>query len=104
VAQFTVRPGQLMNSARSLDAAAQDFGTRLNQVQATITSGNPWGGDEPGTLFGMAYTALLGHALEAIASHGMKIEQAAAGLAATAEAFSQTESHATQRLAAVKAV
>lgn len=101
---FTVRPEALVDSASALDGAAQDFNTHLNTLQTTVTSNNPWGGDEPGSLFGTAYVALLSYAMEAIASHGSKIEQAAQGLAEMAGAFGGVEAQVVKSVSSVKAV
>ena len=63
-----IDPDVLRTAGAQLDAAAGDFGSQLGQLQSTVTSDNPWGADEAGSAFGLLYTAVLGHAVEAMAS------------------------------------
>jgi hypothetical protein len=60
---------QIATAATDVSTAAEDFGNGLDTLTATVTTDNPWGADGPGTVFGMAYTGLLGHALEVLESH-----------------------------------
>ena len=55
--------------ASAVGDCAIELSDQLIELQGTVTSESPWGEDEAGTLFGMAYTAVLNHALEAISSH-----------------------------------
>jgi len=81
----------IAQGAVQVGRAADDFSDGLQQLQATVTSESPWGADEPGTVFGMAYTALLGHALETFGSHLELLVAAAEKLAVWAEQSSTTE-------------
>jgi hypothetical protein len=50
-------------------------------LQAAVTgSGNPWGGDEAGTVFAGVYTGVLGTALDALSSHVEQVGYAAVAL------------------------
>lgn len=81
----------IANGAVAIKRAADDFAEGLQELQATVTTDNPWGGDEPGTVFGMAYTALLGHALETFGSHQELLAAGAEKLTTWAEQSRQTE-------------
>jgi hypothetical protein len=59
----------IANGAVQVGRAADDFGEELKSLQATVTTDNPWGSDEAGTVFGMAYTGVLNHAMETYGSH-----------------------------------
>ena len=59
----------IARGASAISQVAADFGDGLRTLQATVTTDNPWGADEPGTVFGIAYTGLLGHAMETYGSH-----------------------------------
>lgn len=93
-----VTPEVLAASAQTVMAAAQDMGNQLTQLQSTVTSGNPWGSDEQGSLFGMLYNAVLGHALETLGSHAQLLGSAAVGLDAWAQQVARTEQGTTQQL------
>ncbi len=60
---------QIATAATEVGGAAEDFGNGLDKLTATVTTESPWGADGPGTVFGMAYTALLTHAIETLESH-----------------------------------
>ncbi|GAA4579184.1 hypothetical protein GCM10023176_56450 [Micromonospora coerulea] len=78
-------PAVLAGAAQQIAGAAMELETGLGTLEATVTTQNPWGGDEPGTLFGAAYTAVLSHALETYGSHVQLLITAAEGLAGWAE-------------------
>jgi hypothetical protein len=84
---FTVDPERLAAAGQSLQTVGESLGSALTQVQTTLTSNSPWGADEAGTVFGMAYTALLSHALEAMGSHAGAVHDGAHGLGAMAAIY-----------------
>jgi hypothetical protein len=88
---FRVDPEQLAGAATGVGQCAQSLGTSLQGLQATVTSANPWGADEPGTAFGMVYTEVLGHALEVYASHVDLLMGAADGLLTWAGTVAEVE-------------
>jgi hypothetical protein len=84
-------PDVLMQAAQGFASAAQDMYTGLQGLQSTVTSNNPWGGDEQGSIFGTLYVAVLGHAMQSMASHLDKLGTAAEGVAVWSQQMSQTE-------------
>jgi hypothetical protein len=96
----SVDPAELIDAAQAIGQCAEELGNRLNALSATLTSENPWGADEPGTLFGMAYMEVLGHALEVYGSHVDQLFGAAQGLAIWAStAVEADQGNAAQLLA-----
>jgi hypothetical protein len=91
-AGFRIDPQVLASSGTSVGQCATDLAGAVQRLQATVTSSNPWGGDEPGTVFGMAYTAVLGHALEVYASHVEQLGFAAEGLSTWANTITEADS------------
>jgi hypothetical protein len=83
----------IAGGALAVGQAADDFGNGLRRLQASVTSENPWGADEPGTVFGMAYTALLGHAMETYGSHLELLVAGAEKLVTWADNSRSTEDH-----------
>lgn len=96
-----IDPELLRQVARQIDTAATAVGTELGRLQSTVTTDNPWGGDEPGTVFGMLYTGLLGHAFESMASHQEKLAEGAGRLAAWAAVMQVTEETITSAVEGV---
>src|SRR5262249_48457401 len=93
-----VDPDQLASAATSVGQCAERFGNGLDALQATITTGNPWGGDEAGSLFGAAYVEVLGHAIDVYGSHVGQLVEAAQGLAGWAQQIWRTEQRNTERI------
>lgn len=96
-----IDPADLDSVSRSINGCAEQLMTGLQQLETTVTSRNPWGSDEPGTVFGMAYTALLGHALETLASHVQQLADAAQGLATWSSTTQRADSDTTMALQAI---
>jgi hypothetical protein len=80
-----------MQSANGLGQCTDSLVNSLQSLQATVTTENPWGKDEPGSLFGMAYVEVLNHALHVFASHIEQIVTAADGLASWADSLHGAE-------------
>jgi hypothetical protein len=76
-----LNPEELLGAAQELGACADDLGAGLTRLQATVTTENPWGADEAGSLFALAYLEVLGHALDVLGSHVDLIGDAADGIA-----------------------
>ncbi|PWR13752.1 hypothetical protein DKT69_19385 [Micromonospora sicca] len=74
-------PEVLAGAAQQIAGVAVELETGLGALEATVTTQNPWGADEPGTVFGAAYTEVLSHALETYGSHVQLLITAAEGLA-----------------------
>ena len=62
-------PEVLAGAAQSIAGAAVELDDGLTSLTATVTSDNPWGADEPGTVFGAVYAQVLTHALDTYGSH-----------------------------------
>jgi len=94
-----INPESLAQAGSTLASLAEQMATDVQQLQSAVTgSGNPWGNDEPGTLFAGIYTAVLGHALEPLTSYVEQVGYAAAGLAQQARAHVQTDKAAAARI------
>jgi hypothetical protein len=91
-----VDPDDLTSAAQRLGQVGKQLGSGLESLQATVTTENPWGSDEPGSLFGMAYVEVLDHALEVLGSHVGQLFAAADGLGEWADGLHQTEEHNTE--------
>jgi hypothetical protein len=86
-----VDPVALSQAGQGVGSAAQDFAGGLADLQSTVTTENPWGGDEAGSIFGSLYVAVLGHALDSMSSHLDTLVQGAQGLAGWARLMDETE-------------
>jgi hypothetical protein len=65
----------------------------VEQLRGTVEgAGSPWGADEAGTLFGMAYTEVLTHALDVYASMAEQLTEVADKLAGNADRYDLVES------------
>jgi hypothetical protein len=78
--QMRLDTTQLPAAAREIAGAAQTVRQEVSTLRATVTDGNPWGGDEPGSLFGAVYVGVLDHAMRAVGSHADLLASAAEGL------------------------
>jgi hypothetical protein len=103
VKAMRVDPDELVDAAQQVGQCAVDLSNSLTELQATMTSNNPWGGDEPGTLFGLAYIEILGHAMQVYGSHVEQLGEAAQGLADWAMSTAQTDQGIADRFTAIQA-
>lgn len=101
MAGISTDPDVLTGAAQGIGAAAEDLANRLQALSSTVTTEDPWGGDEPGTVFGTLYVAVLGHAMQAMATHLDRLAYATSGLAGWAEQLAGTEQAVTGRLDAI---
>ena len=80
---FTIDPDSLRSASQLLQQCADLFGGSLKTLASGVTGGgSPWGSDEAGTMFGMAYTEITSLGLEALNHLGE-------GLTSLAEALAQ---------------
>ena len=79
-------PEVLAGAAQSIAGAAVELDDGLTSLTATVTSDNPWGADEPGTVFGAVYAQVLTHALDTYGSHVQQLLTAAENLAGVGSA------------------
>jgi hypothetical protein len=89
--QMHIDPAMLGMAGTTIGQCAETMAGSLESLQATVTTDNPWGSDEPGSLFGMAYVAVLTHAIEVYASRVDQLLVAADGLTAWSASIDQTE-------------
>lgn len=95
-------PEVLAGAAQSIAGVAVELESGLGALEATVTSENPWGADEPGSVFGAAYTEVLSQALEAYGSHVQLLLTAAEGLADWAQQVVETDQQSEQLFAALR--
>ena len=96
--EIDIDPESLQSAAHSLAQTAEQMGDDVTHLQAAVTSNNPWGGDETGTLFSGVYNLVLGHALDALISYVEQTGYAAAGLAQQASDAVETDAAAAGRV------
>ncbi|MFF5072254.1 hypothetical protein ACFY2R_13880 [Micromonospora olivasterospora] len=89
-------PEVLAGAAQAVAGAAVELEGELSALESTVTTDNPWGADEPGTLFGAAYTEVLSHALETYGSHVQLLLTAAEGLSDWAQQVVETDLAASE--------
>jgi uncharacterized protein YukE len=79
-------------AAASLAATGQQLGQAVSGLESTVNgSGNPWGADEPGSLFGAVYVEVLTHALDVYRSMADQLTEAAENLDLSADAHEATD-------------
>ncbi|GAA1597877.1 hypothetical protein [Actinoplanes couchii] len=90
--QLKVDPDAVAESGRTLAGIAQRMADDVAVLEATVHGpGNPWGEDESGSLFAVAYQQVLGHALQALGSYVQEVGEAAVTLTETARAVAATD-------------
>jgi hypothetical protein len=99
VKPMTVTPETMAQDGQTLIGVADDMASGLSGLQGTVQGdGNPWGSDEQGSLFGVAYQLVLGKAFEAITSHVEQVGYAGQALVAQAGGYDQVETGTSQQL------
>ncbi|GAA0438796.1 hypothetical protein Aca07nite_49870 [Actinoplanes capillaceus] len=94
-------PEAVASSGRALAGIAQRMADDVAVLETTVAGpGNPWGGDESGGVFAVAYQAVLGHALQALGSHVQQMGEAALTLTEQARAVAATDASAAAALRA----
>ncbi|SDT75361.1 hypothetical protein [Actinoplanes derwentensis] len=92
-------PESVADSGRALAGVAQRMADDIAVLETTVHgSGNPWGSDESGGLFAVAYQEILGHALQALGSYVQEMGEAALTLTETARAVAATDNTAASTL------
>ncbi|MFC4067107.1 hypothetical protein [Actinoplanes subglobosus] len=94
-----VDPQTVAAAGSALAGIAQRMADDLATLETTVTGpATPWGEDENGSVFALAYRSVLGHALSALGSHVQQIGEAAVGLHAQARAIAATDDEAAAGL------
>jgi uncharacterized protein YukE len=97
--QIDIRPESLSAAASSLARTGQEMADAVTGLQAAVTgSGNPWGGDEAGTMFSAVYGLVLGNALEALSSYVEQVGFAAMALSQQAREVAAADEDAAGRI------
>ncbi|MFI7074306.1 hypothetical protein COO58_05710 [Micromonospora sp. WMMA1996] len=82
----------LRSAARTIRGGGERLAGEVQRLQGTVSgSGNPWGGDEAGSIFGMAYTEVLQHALDVYASTADQLVDVAGRLDTVAADHERTD-------------
>ena len=82
----------LRSAAQTIGATGERLDGQVQQLQGTVTgSASPWGADEPGSVFGMAYAEVVQHALDVYASMADQLLDVADKLATGADAHECTD-------------
>lgn len=90
--RLSIDPESLAGSGRALASVAQRMADDLAVLETTVHgTGNPWGTDENGSVFAVAYQAVLGHALQALGTYVQEMGEAAVTLTATAHAVAAND-------------
>jgi uncharacterized protein YukE len=97
--QIDIRPESLSAAGSSLARTAGHMADAVNGLQVAVTgSGNPWGGDEAGTMFSAVYTVVLGNALDALSSYVEQVGYAAVALSRQAGEVAASDEAAAGRV------
>jgi hypothetical protein len=82
----------LRTASASFGATGQQLGTSVTGLDGTVTgSGNPWGSDEGGSIFGAVYVEVLTHALDCYRSMADQLLETSENLSYEADAYEQIE-------------
>src|SRR6476620_468038 len=94
-----VDPEKLARVSADLATIADTLGEQLGQLDTALSaSGNPWGGDETGTIFSALYMKILSHAMDSLSSYVEQVGYAAAGLHRHARAHADHDAAAAAHL------
>ena len=94
-------PESVAASGRALAGIAQRMADDVTALESTVAGpDNPWGGDESGSVFALAYQGVLGHALQALGTYVREMGEAALTLTAQARAIAATDAFSAASLAA----
>ncbi|WP_433827591.1 hypothetical protein ACQP2E_37025 [Actinoplanes sp. CA-015351] len=82
----------VVSAGSALAGVAQRMADDVAVLENTVAgSGNPWGDDESGSTFAIAYQAVLGHALGALGSYVQQMGDAALSLTLQAHAVASAD-------------
>lgn len=98
---FEVSPQTLTAASSALTTPLSDLRQKVTDISSTTTSGNPWGADEPGSIFGGLYTAVVNHAIETVGSHADLVQYAQENLRGWAADHEQNDAAVEARFRSV---
>ncbi|MEV0156931.1 hypothetical protein AB0H57_24815 [Micromonospora sp. NPDC050686] len=89
---FEVRPEALRDAGHTLSDVAQGFLADLDGFEAQLRGyGEPWGGDDIGSLIGVAYTEVAAYLFDCVASAGEEIGSAGEDVSGMADAYERVD-------------
>lgn len=87
---YDIKPASLNAAGDQFSAAGDQVASGLSTIRDTVSGdGNPWGSDEPGTIFGQLYVAAMNKALEVIGEYAQQLRQAGQALSAIGTAVTE---------------
>ena len=90
--RLSLDPDSVAAAGRDLAGVASRMLDETAALESAVTgSGSPWGGDEAGSVFALAYQAVVGEAFEAFASYTEQVGFAAATLVMQARTAAGTD-------------
>jgi hypothetical protein len=99
--QLRIDPESVAAAGRELAGVAQRMADDVARLESTVGgSSNPWGGDEAGGVFAVAYRAVVVTAMDAFGSYTEQVGFAAANLVMEARAVSAADADSAAALAA----
>jgi hypothetical protein len=91
-ARLNLDPVNVAAAGSALAGVAQRMADDVAVLETTVTgAGNPWGDDDSGSVFALAYQAVLGHALQALGSYVQQMGEAAVDLHRHARAIASAD-------------
>jgi hypothetical protein len=94
-------PDSIAAAGGVLAGIAQRMADDVAVLESTVHGpGAPWGDDESGSAFAVAYQSVLGHALGALGSYVQQMGDAALNLAVQARALADTDAESASALSA----
>lgn len=94
-------PDSVAAAGGALAGVAQRMADDVAVLETTVHgAAHPWGEDESGTVFAVAYQSVLGHALRALGSYVQQMGDAALTLSMQARAMAQIDTDAAAALTA----
>ncbi|WP_229067764.1 hypothetical protein [Actinoplanes sp. DH11] len=98
-------PAAIAAAGSTLAGVAQRMAADVAELESTVAGpGNPWGDDESGSAFAVAYQAVLGHALGALGSYVQQMGDAALSLTLQARAVESADAEAAASLRSAPAL
>lgn len=100
--EFLIKPWEVRGEGREFEKISNDFARAAGVLEQGLTGlGTPWGGDEPGTGFGTAYTEAQGMLLAGLNGLADRLGGIGTGLHTMAEHADRTDSDVSADLAKV---
>ena len=97
--QMRLDPDAVAATGSTLAGIAQRMASDVSELEGTVTgAASPWGEDESGSAFAVAYQAILGHALGALGSYVQQMGDAALSLTLQARAVAAADASAASAL------